>query len=81
MQKRVDYDLYYVQHWSFWLDIVIIWRTIKVLFGDKTTTKNHKKHQKSVRNQWSPTLFLSLIYDCFSFDLPFTPGQFNPACF
>ncbi|MBR7781981.1 undecaprenyl-phosphate glucose phosphotransferase [Undibacterium luofuense] len=35
MQKRVDYDLYYVQHWSFWLDIVIIWRTIKVLFGDK----------------------------------------------
>ncbi|WP_339938868.1 sugar transferase, partial [Undibacterium luofuense] len=35
MQRRVDYDLYYVQHWSFWLDIVIIWRTIKVLFGDK----------------------------------------------
>jgi len=35
MQARVDYDLYYMQHWSIWLDIVIIWRTLKVVFGDK----------------------------------------------
>ncbi|MEB0138475.1 MULTISPECIES: undecaprenyl-phosphate glucose phosphotransferase [unclassified Undibacterium] len=35
MQARVDYDLYYLQHWSIWLDIVIIWRTVKVVFGDK----------------------------------------------
>ncbi|WP_423682149.1 undecaprenyl-phosphate glucose phosphotransferase [Undibacterium sp. WLHG33] len=35
MQARVDYDLYYMQHWSVWLDIVIIWRTLKVVFGDK----------------------------------------------
>jgi putative colanic acid biosynthesis UDP-glucose lipid carrier transferase len=35
MQARVDYDLYYLQHWSIWLDFVIIWRTVKVLFGDK----------------------------------------------
>ncbi|MFZ6655984.1 undecaprenyl-phosphate glucose phosphotransferase [Undibacterium sp. TJN19] len=35
MEQRVDYDLYYIQHWSVWLDIVIIWRTLKVVLGDK----------------------------------------------
>lgn len=35
MQARIDYDLYYIQHWSIWLDIVILWRTLKVVFGDK----------------------------------------------
>ncbi|MFZ6753098.1 undecaprenyl-phosphate glucose phosphotransferase [Undibacterium sp. Dicai25W] len=35
MQARVDYDLYYLQHWSIWLDFVILWRTVKVVFGDK----------------------------------------------
>jgi len=28
MQKRVEYDLYYIEHWSLWLDIKIILRTI-----------------------------------------------------
>ena len=28
MQRRVDYDLYYIEHWSLWLDIKIILRTI-----------------------------------------------------
>lgn len=35
MQKRIDYDLYYIQHWSIWLDFIILWRTARVLFGDK----------------------------------------------
>lgn len=35
MDLRVKYDLYYIQNWSFWLDILIIWRTFKVVFGDK----------------------------------------------
>lgn len=35
MEERIEYDLYYIQHWSVWLDIVIIWRTIKVVLGDK----------------------------------------------
>ncbi|MFZ6722301.1 undecaprenyl-phosphate glucose phosphotransferase [Undibacterium sp. Ji49W] len=35
MEERIDYDLYYIQHWSIWLDIVIIWRTMKVVLGDK----------------------------------------------
>jgi putative colanic acid biosynthesis UDP-glucose lipid carrier transferase len=28
MQKRVEYDLYYIENWSMWLDIKIIIRTI-----------------------------------------------------
>lgn len=28
MKKRVDYDIYYIENWSVWLDIKIIWLTI-----------------------------------------------------
>lgn len=28
MQRRVEYDLYYIEHWSLWLDIKIIARTV-----------------------------------------------------
>ena len=28
MEKRVDHDLWYIQHWSFWLDMKIIFLTI-----------------------------------------------------
>lgn len=28
MQKRVDFDLWYIENWSFWLDIQIIFQTI-----------------------------------------------------
>ncbi|MEJ5352671.1 MAG: undecaprenyl-phosphate glucose phosphotransferase [Melioribacteraceae bacterium] len=35
MQKRVDYDLWYIENWSFWLDIQIIIMTIwKMIKGD-----------------------------------------------
>jgi putative colanic acid biosysnthesis UDP-glucose lipid carrier transferase len=33
MQQRIDYDLHYLNHWSLWLDIKIIFRTIWVLTG------------------------------------------------
>lgn len=31
-QKRVELELYYAQNWSFWLDIKILFRTIRILF-------------------------------------------------
>lgn len=32
MEGRVEHDIWYIQHWSVWLDILIIWRTIKSIF-------------------------------------------------
>lgn len=31
-EKRVELELYYAQNWSFWLDIKILFRTLRVLF-------------------------------------------------
>ena len=27
MEKRIEYDLYYVNNWSFWMDIQILFKT------------------------------------------------------
>lgn len=35
MQKRVEYDLYYIEHWSLWLDLKIIFLTIFKGFVNK----------------------------------------------
>jgi putative colanic acid biosynthesis UDP-glucose lipid carrier transferase len=35
MQQRVEYDLEYLQHWSPWMDIKILWRTAWLVFGDR----------------------------------------------
>lgn len=32
MEGRVEQDIWYIQHWSIWLDIRIIWRTFKTIF-------------------------------------------------
>lgn len=32
MEGRVERDIWYIQHWSFWLDLRIIWMTIKAVF-------------------------------------------------
>ena len=32
MEGRVKCDIWYIQHWSIWLDIRIIWMTIKFFF-------------------------------------------------
>ncbi len=34
LQRRVDYDLYYIDNWSIWLDLVIIARSIVIVFTD-----------------------------------------------
>ena len=32
MEGRIERDIWYIQHWSFWLDVRIIWMTIKTIF-------------------------------------------------
>ena len=32
MEGRVERDIWYIQHWSFWLDLRIIWLTVKLMF-------------------------------------------------
>lgn len=35
MQKRIEYDLAYIQDWSLWLDFKIIFRTMFMIFRDR----------------------------------------------
>jgi Undecaprenyl-phosphate glucose phosphotransferase len=35
VRRRVDYDLWYIENWSLWLDIRIMLRTVPALFGAK----------------------------------------------
>ncbi len=32
LKKRIEYDLYYIENWSYWLDIKILLRTIPAMF-------------------------------------------------
>ena len=32
MEGRVERDIWYIQHWSLWLDLRIIWMTVKLIF-------------------------------------------------
>jgi undecaprenyl-phosphate galactose phosphotransferase/putative colanic acid biosynthesis UDP-glucose lipid carrier transferase len=34
MERRVIHDLYYIDHWSLWLDVMIMLLTLRVLFRD-----------------------------------------------
>lgn len=36
LQNRVDYDIAYIDRWTIWLDIYIIWKTILVVFRDSS---------------------------------------------
>jgi putative colanic acid biosynthesis UDP-glucose lipid carrier transferase len=36
LRKRIDHDIWYMENWSLWLDLKIIWMTIYItLRGDK----------------------------------------------
>jgi Undecaprenyl-phosphate glucose phosphotransferase len=35
IEKRVEYDLYYIENWSVWFDLVIILKTFVVVFSTK----------------------------------------------
>jgi putative colanic acid biosynthesis UDP-glucose lipid carrier transferase len=32
MEGRVERDIWYIQNWTIWLDIRIIWMTVKTIF-------------------------------------------------
>ena len=34
-KQKLMYDLYYIKHYSIWLDIKIVWKTIMVVLGKK----------------------------------------------
>lgn len=36
MRQRVKQDLYYIENWSPWLDIQILFKTLKVIFSDRS---------------------------------------------
>ncbi len=36
LQKRVDYDIEYIDRWSLWFDAKIIFKTVALVFNDKT---------------------------------------------
>lgn len=35
LRNRVDYDIDYIDNWSIWIDLRIVWRTILLVFGDQ----------------------------------------------
>lgn len=37
MQKRMEYDLYYIENWSIWLDLEILFRTPFTILNMKST--------------------------------------------
>lgn len=34
-KQKLMYDLYYIKHWSFWLEMKVVWKTILVVLGRK----------------------------------------------
>lgn len=53
-EERIKLDVWYIEHWSIWLDFLIIIKTIKVvIFGEKPVTKAIKEAREfAVRFNW-----------------------------
>ena len=34
-RQKLMYDLYYIKHWTIWLELKVIYKTILVVFGKK----------------------------------------------
>jgi len=53
--ERIKLDVWYIEHWSLWLDFIIIIKTIKViLFGERPVTKAIKEAKDfAVRFNWN----------------------------
>ena len=72
MERRVEYDVWYIEHWNFWLDIKIIFLTV---FNASRARRMHSTPTSSVGNQKKygglPGLFLifcrsKTVIDCTS---------------
>jgi exopolysaccharide biosynthesis polyprenyl glycosylphosphotransferase len=35
LEKRIEYDIYYIEHWSIWLDLKILWQTISAVVNQE----------------------------------------------
>jgi len=35
MRRRIELDLAYIRHWSLWLDLRILFRTVSVVWSDR----------------------------------------------
>lgn len=60
MQKRVDYDMEYIENWNFWWDILIIWKTIFSIkaYKDAGQHTQFENQIKAVNNAVSSTTSL-----------------------
>jgi putative colanic acid biosynthesis UDP-glucose lipid carrier transferase len=34
-RQRIDHDIYYIDNWSIWFDLKILFMSVKVMFGSK----------------------------------------------
>jgi exopolysaccharide biosynthesis polyprenyl glycosylphosphotransferase len=46
LRKRIQYDLDYIERWSFWLDVRILFMTIQHVCWGKTTWKEPKRSER-----------------------------------
>jgi exopolysaccharide biosynthesis polyprenyl glycosylphosphotransferase len=46
LRKRIQYDLDYIERWSFWLDVRILFMTIQHVCWGKTTWKEPRRSEK-----------------------------------
>jgi exopolysaccharide biosynthesis polyprenyl glycosylphosphotransferase len=51
LDKRIEFDIYYIQNWSFRLDLQILWRTLlKFQFIDRGPAKHAKDAKKGEKD-------------------------------
>lgn len=48
MKERIERDIWYIDHYSFWLDIKIIFKTIKVVFRKEGIKVDQKKEHVEI---------------------------------
>jgi lipopolysaccharide/colanic/teichoic acid biosynthesis glycosyltransferase len=52
IRKRLQYDLDYIQRWSFWLDIRILWMTIEHVVLGRITWIPRSRAWWERRQRW-----------------------------